>query len=400
MTEDPTITTAIIHAVITRPNQEPRKGSILLRDGKILEILPDQLPSLPRSVKRINADNCRVCPGFIDLHVHGAGGRHFLDPPYRKLESILRTLHGLGTTSLLPTLSAASPKEILAYLSFIREHKAEGTLSSSILGVNLEGPFLSIGKRGAQPLRALRQPDISLLDQILKEGEGLIKIMTLAPELEGALKLVPRLKKAGVIPAAGHTQADYEITVEALKKGLSYATHFFNSYPPLHHRAPGPLAAVLEAEKVDLELIADGFHVSPVMIRLLFRLKEFEHIILVTDGTAALGERLTTFSMGGREVNLEQGAPRLRDGTLVGSTVSLNRSLKNIIEFVGLPFSRALALVTLHPARVLGISSSKGDLGEGMDADLVIMDEKFNVKRTIVAGRTVYSSPGSDKKEK
>ncbi len=385
--------TAITHALIVRPHHSPRQGSILIRDGKILEILHDQFPSLPRGVSRIDAGTRFVCPGFIDLHVHGAGGYHFIDKPYRNLAQIAAALFRCGTTAFLPTVSAASPPEILDYIKFIRGVMSRGPLKGSVLGLNLEGPFLSIGKRGAQPLKTLRPPDPALLEEFLSAADGLVRIMTLAPELEGALPLVKRLCKAGVIAAIGHTQADYGTTRKALDSGLSYATHIFNSYSPLHHRDPGALAALLEDDRVNLELIADGVHVSPVMIRLLFRLKAFEKIILVTDGTVPIGCKIKKFTMGGREVGVEGGMACLRDGTLVGSVIPINLALKNLVEYTGEPFHRALSLATLHPARVLGLAEKKGDLREGMDADLVVMDRKFNIYRTIAGGKVVHPAP-------
>ncbi|HOO76326.1 MAG TPA: N-acetylglucosamine-6-phosphate deacetylase [bacterium] len=396
MTESGTV--AIIHAIILRPNREPRKGSILIRDGKIQELLPDQLPSLSRSVRKINAERNFVAPGFIDLHVHGAGGHHFSDRPYRNLYGIIRTLYRFGTTSCLPTLSALSPEEILEYIRFIKGPASKSKYRSSILGLNLEGPFISIGKRGAQPLRYIRKADPDCLRQFLKEADGLIKIMTLAPELPGGEDLISLLTASGVIAAIGHTQAGYDETRKAVERGLNYATHIFNSYPPLHHREPGALAAILEEELVNAELIADGVHVSPVLIRLLFRLKAFERIHLVTDGTAAMGKKLAKFTMGGRDVSVADGRASLNDGTLVGSVLPMNQALKNLVEYTSVPLSRAISLATLHPARVLGIDHVKGDLGEGMDADLVIFDRKFTVKRTMVGGKEVFPHPpGSGK---
>jgi len=396
-TKDPKIT-AIIHASIIRPNREAFKGSILIKGGKILEILPDQFPVLSKVIRKINARGMYVAPGFIDLHVHGAGGYHFLDKPYRNLNQIVKTLYRYGTTSLLPTLSAAAFRDIIEYIRFIKGYLKRSRIKSSILGLNLEGPFLSIGKRGAQPLRALRLPNNKIVKEFMTEAEGLIKVMTLAPELQNGLSLIKLLKENNIIPAIGHTRADYEITRHALDEGLSYATHFFNSYPPLHHRAPGALAALLEDDMVTLEMISDGVHVSPVLIRLLFKLTSFDKIVLVTDGTAALGKKIKSFSMGGRKVSVKEGMACLSDGTLVGSILSINQALVKLIEFTGFPIHRAISLATLHPARVLGVSERKGDIKEGMDADLVIFDKDLNIKKTIVAGSTVYPVPGRKQK--
>ncbi len=382
--------TAVINAVVLRPGQPPREGGVLFRGEKIERILPKgSHPSSP-AVSVIDAKGDYLIPGFIDLHVHGGGGFHFTDDSGVELPAILKTLARFGTTSLLPTIATSSQKQLLRIVRVVKKAMADKKSGASILGLNLEGPYLSIGKRGAQPLRFLSYPDLQAAEAVLAAAGGSIRIMTLAPELEGSLELIRLLRRSGVIPAIGHTSADYEVTKKAIDAGLVYATHVFNSYPLLHHREPGAVGAVLESDRLHVEVLCDGIHLSPVIIRLLFRLKELEKLLLVTDGTPVIGGRKRRFFMGGREVKVDSQGARLDDGTLVGSMVPMNHALRNVVRFTGLPLSRVLALATLNPARLLGVEDRKGDLGEGMDADLVVMDKKFTVKRTIVAGRTVY----------
>lgn len=382
--------TAIINATILRPGRELRKGSLLLDGDKIAGVLPERFPSLPAGIKTIDARQNYVCPGLIDLHLHGGGGSHFSDKTHRNFLSILKTHARFGTTSLLPTLTASSQEDVIGFIRFIKKELKDSKLRRRVLGLNLEGPFLSIGKRGAQPLRFIRPPNLEDVEKILEEADGFLKIMTLAPELEGAMELIGILKQAGVIPAIGHTNADYEITRRAIKAGLSYATHIFNSYPLLHHRQPGPIGALLESDEVDVEILADGIHVSPVMIRLLLRLKKFEKVIMVTDANAALGERIRHFTMAGREVKVKAGRAQLKDHTLVGSVLPLNQVLKKMVGFTAISLPRLLSLATLHPARLLKLEKMKGDLEEGMDADILIMDRRLRVKRTLVGGETIY----------
>jgi len=387
---NPSRKTAVVNATILRPGREPAKGSLLLEGGKIGRVFPELFPELPAGTKSIDAKRHYVCPGLIDLHLHGGGGSHFSDMTHRNFVSILKTHARFGTTTLLPTLTASSQGDIIAFIRFIRKEIKDKKLARRLLGLNLEGPFLSIGKRGAQPLRFIRPPRLGDMEKILEEADGFLKIMTLAPELPGALELIGMLKRAGVIPAIGHTAADYEITRQAIERGLSYATHIFNSYPILHHRDPGPLGAILEADGIDVEILADGIHVSPVVIRLLLRLKSFEKIIMVTDGNAALGEKIRRFTMAGREVRVKAGRAQLKDRTLVGSVLPLNQALRRMTGFTGIPIWRLLSLATLHPARILKLDEKKGDLKKGMDADILIMDRKLKVKRTLVGGETVY----------
>jgi len=385
-----TASTIIYNARVARPGRPPFRGGVLIRGEKIEKVYENSLSSPPPGVKKIDARRGYLTPGLIDLHIHGGGGRHFWDNPTSSLPFILKRLGAFGVTSVLPTMAANSLENTVGLLRYLRKIPRRSGIMTRVLGVNLEGPYLSIGKRGAQSLRYIHAPRREEVETIFSEADGLVKIMTLAPELKGAISLIRYLKKSGVIAAIGHTHADYETTRRALRAGLSYATHFFNSYPPLHHRQPGPLGAILESEEVDVEIIADGIHVAPAMLRLLFRLKDPSRILLVTDGTAALGTRLKHFTMAGRPVEISDHAARLADGTLVGGGLPLNRALKNIMDFTGRDFPSALSHATSYPARVLGISGRKGDLREGMDADLVIWGSNLSVRRTLVGGKTVY----------
>jgi len=375
-------TTVIFNAVLLRPGRPGSRGGLLLAKGRIARLLGEE-EEPPPAAEEIDARGAYLSPGFIDLHVHGGGGDDFLCPGSRCLERILNFLPRFGVTAVLPTIATPSREQLLGLV---------GLLGPYYQARRTGGPYLSIGKRGAQPLRFIRPPSRVELEEILRAARGSIKIMTLAPELEGVIPLIRLLKKSGVIPAVGHTTADYETTRLAIRAGLSYATHLFNSYPPLHHRQPGAVGAILESSRVKAEFICDGVHLSPVIIRLLFRLKPLEDLLLVTDGVAVLGRRIKRFEMGGREVVVDRDGARLPDGTLVGSMLPMNRALRNAVEFTGLSLSEALRLVTVNPARLLGIADQKGDLCPGMDADLVIMDRHCDIRRTIIAGKTIYKS--------
>jgi len=383
--------TAIVNAVLLRPDEPETRGGLLLRKGRIVRTL-EEGEKPPPGASSIDAKGNYLAPGFIDLHVHGGGGDDFLDGGSRVLDRILNFLPRFGVTSLLPTIATPSRLQLLDLVELLRAYYRGKPRGAQVLGINLEGPYLSIGKRGAQPLRFIRLPSRDELKEILQAAGGAVKIMTLAPELEGALSLIRLLKRSGVIPAVGHTTADYETTRQAIRAGLSYATHLFNSYPSFHHRRPGAVGAILESDRVRVEIIGDGVHLAPVTIRLIFRLKPLADLLLVTDGVAVLGRRLKTFEMGGREVTVDRNGARLPDGTLVGSMLPMNRALRNIAEFTGLPLSRALRLVTANPARLLGLADRKGGLRPGMDADLVLIDRRGNVRRTVIAGKTVYQS--------
>lgn len=383
-------TTAIINAVILRPGYPPAPGGVLLSSGKIKRILSEgELPPVSAPLV-IDARGYYLTPGFIDLHVHGGGGSDFSDERGRKLIRIIKFLASFGTTAVLPTIATSSREDLFRIVRFIAPFYTGNKMGGRVLGINLEGPYLSIGKRGAQPLRFIRNPDLIEIEKLLDMAGGAIKIMTLAPELKGAFDLIRLLKQSGVIAAAGHTTADYEIMKAAIKAGISYATHIFNSYPILHHRETGAVGALLESDRVDTEILCDGIHISPVLIRLLFRMKRIERLLLVTDGIEVMGRRIKSFVMGGRRVIVDSAGARMADGTLVGSMLPMNHALRNVVKFTEVPLSDALVLATTNPARLLGVEDRKGDIRIGMDADLVIMDKKCNIKRTIIAGETVF----------
>lgn len=384
-------TTAIINAVLLRPGETPTRGGLLFQKGRIVRLLEEgERP--PSGATVVDGAGCYLVPGFIDLHVHGGGGDDFLDGGSRTLDRILNFLPHFGVTSVLPTIATPDRGHLFDLIELLRIYHGSRPRGTRVLGINLEGPYLSIGKRGAQPLRFIRMPSQDEAGEIIRAAGGAVRIMTLAPELEGALPLVKLLKRSGIIPAVGHTTADYETTRLAIRAGLSYATHLFNSYPSLHHRRPGALGAILESSRVRVEIICDGIHLSPVIIRLVCRIKPLEDLLLVTDGVAVLGRRIKKFEMGGREVTVDHNGARLPDGTLVGSMLPMNRALRNFADFTGLHLSDALRLVTVNPARLLGMEDQIGDLRPGMDADLVLLDRRGNIRRTIIAGKTVYQS--------
>lgn len=381
---------AIVNAVLVRPNRDPAPGSLLIRGGKIDRVFAERRPVLPPSAVVIDARGRRVTPGLIDLHLHGGGGRHFGANEEGGISDILAAHARFGTTAVLPTIAAAPLEEMLEVIRSLKKARDRTISGARILGLHLEGPFLSRGKRGAQPLRHLRPARPAEAEKILSAAGGLIRIMTLAPELDAGFRVIAALRRAGVIPAIGHTEADYATARRAIRAGASYATHLFNAYPPVHQRRPGALIALLEAEEVDCEIIADGVHVAPVMLKLLCRLKGSDRIVAVTDSSAALGGRPASFRMFGRMVRVRGGAARLDDDTLAGSVVPLSRAVRNLTRFSGGGFPRALAAATVNPARILGLSGRMGDLARGMDADLAIWEKDGTVWKTLVGGGIVH----------
>lgn len=362
--------------MVTRPGRASFRGGVLIEAGRVARVFRGEPDRVRRAVEEIDAGGDILAPGLLDLHTHGGAGGDFLTASPETLERIARFHFRSGVTGFLATLSTASAGRIASAADTIRSYYSRPTRAALFLGLHLEGPFLNPDRAGAQSRRYIRPPDPELLEELLRAAGKTARMMTFAPELEGAEELIPRLKAAGVIPSIGHSEGDYRATRRALRAGVSYAAHLFNAFPPLHHRAPGPLGAILESGRVDTEIIADGFHISPPVVRILFRLQPPERIILVSDSVSATG--------GSGPV----GPPRRRGGVLAGGGRGLGECLWNAVRWTGLPLREVLKGATVNPARVLGIE--RGDIARGRPADLTLWTATGELKRTILKGRTVY----------
>lgn len=356
-------------------------GDLLVQDGRIAAVGEGVARRAPRA---LDVSPLYVAPGFLDLQANGALGQTFLTAPAEGIRAILDFFARHGTTGLLATLTPAPWAELRAALARLR-----GIAHPLLLGVHLEGPFLAEGQRGAHPQAHLRPPCEAAARDLLGEFGSLIRLWTLAPELPGALEVLRALREKGVVGAAGHSEASYVEACRAFAAGVALVTHLFNGMRPFHHREPGLVGAALERE-VFVSLICDGIHVHPAVLRLVAKWKGFDCLILVTDAVAPTGLPDGDYELFGRRVRVEGGAPRLPDGTLAGSTLTLDRAVRNFWEFTGCSLPEAVRCATLNPARLLGIDDRKGSLAPGKDADLVIFDEDLTVHYTIVGGRIVY----------
>lgn len=360
------------------------RADLEISRGRITRIIEGGRKSRPTG-EAIDARGLYVAPGFIDLQVNGGGGADFMEATAEEIEGIIRFHNAHGTTALLATTLAAPVAEVRAACERVRRAGL-----GSILGLHIEGSFVSPERKGAHDPRYFLSPSWENF-RILAEGyEDFVKVVTLAPELEGALNLIEGLKAAGIVPALGHSNATYEEARAAVEKGIRLFTHFFNAMRGFHHREPGAVGAAFDSE-VMVELIADGVHVHPAAVRLLLKAKGVDKICLVTDSISAAGLGDGQYSLVDQEVIVEGGVARLADGTLAGSTLTMERAVKNFMEFTGLSLPEAVRAATLNPARLLGLEQRKGSIAVGKDADLVIFDEAFNVHYTIIGGEIVYA---------
>lgn len=370
---------AITHAKILL-NDRFIEGKTLLFDHQIIDIV-DKIDM--NEVDIIDANGAYVSAGFIDLHIHGNGGADVMDATPDTLETISSTLLQTGTTSFLATTMTMSDQDIDKALQNIQLHASKVT-GANILGIHLEGPFINASKHGAQDKEYVQTANLALIENYLAE----IKMITLAPEIEGSEHFVKLLTKEfpDIILSIGHSDASYEKTQESFAWGISHATHLFNAMNPYHHRKPGIVGAVFDSD-VTCDIIADLVHTHPSVLELVQRIKK-EKLILITDAMRAGCMKCGTYDLGGRRVEVNEGKAVLEDGTLAGSVLKMNDALANMKAHTSMDIVEIVNSATKIPAGKLGIN--KGELKKGYDSDIVIFDENFSIISTIVGGEVKY----------
>ncbi len=365
-------------------------GGDITFDGARIQAV-GSLAGAPGTV--IDATDLLVMPGFIDVHTHGGGGYNLHAVDAEEIHAYARWAPETGVTSFLIGVvgvpGALPEAQLGAAVAAINawERGAEP------LGIHLEGPYINVKRRGAHMPAWLRLPNVDELERVLALTSGHLRLITLAPELPGAAPMIRRLVEAGVTVSMGHTDATYEQTLEAVQLGITHATHCCNAMRPLHHRDPGPLGAIAQAPQVYGELIADGVHVHPAMMRILMRILGPKRTIVITDALSAAGlDEDTKFDFAGQPAQLLHGAARLADGTITGSVLTMDRALRNIVQMTGVSLQEAVGMLTLNPALAARVAARKGRLQAGCDADLVILDKAFTLQATICQGRVAFAT--------
>jgi N-acetylglucosamine-6-phosphate deacetylase len=365
------------------------KSDVLVKEDKIAEVGPDL--RRPRGAEVIDATGHHIAPGFIDLHIHGGVGQMFEFADAGGCAKIAAMLARSGTTGFLATLAAMPRESTLSAIETAGEVSGnEG--GAKLLGIHMEGPYLNPEAVGAQMGSALKRPSLDDLARYLDAAGDLLKIMTLAPELDGALELISALKSRGIVAAVGHSTATFDEIKEAVQAGLTHVSHTYNAMRGLHHREPGVVGAALAMDLLTTELICDGHHVHPAAVSIVMRCKPREKITLVTDAVAALGMPEGEYDFLGEPALVKGGAVRLkRSDSLAGSVLTLNVAIKNVFQWFGdIALREIFMMASLNPARVIGVDASKGQIEIGKDADIVLMDDRFNVALTMVEGQIVY----------
>jgi N-acetylglucosamine-6-phosphate deacetylase len=365
---------------------ETKIVSILIENGTIIQI--GQI-NTNTGCKTLDAQGRIAAPGFIDVHIQGAGGADILDATPEALKAISHTCARFGVTSFLAT-TVFKPEQKNQHLTVSADHVGRDLGGANLLGIHLEGPFISIPKKGMIQPDCICHPSTQVLDEILDTTNGQLKMMTIAPELPDCAQLIKCLTDSSVIASFGHSSATYEQTIEGFNAGISHVTHLFNAMPSLHHRAPGPLAAIFQTKHITAQLIPDGVHIHPAVLKLAYEILGPNRTIPITDGMQALGLGDGKFIYNGIEYESKNGTARYEDGTLIGTALGLSQLLKRLTSFTDCPFESAIKAVTQKTAELLGVEDRKGSIAPGKDADLVLLDRNYTVHKTIVAGKVVF----------
>ena len=360
-----------------------QQKTVAMEEGK-LRLLP---PDTPVSGEVYDAAGKKVVPGFIDIHTHGAVGVDVNGATAADLEKIGTFFAGNGTTAWLASVLTDTEEQTRWCIDQYKEWKREAREGAELLGIHLEGPFLAPAYKGAMPEHLLRHGDAGLLRSYQEQAEGGIRYLTVSPEVEGTVDMIPAARELGIVTAIGHSGADYDTAMSAIAAGAQAATHTFNAMLLLHQHRPAILGAVLESD-VYCEAICDGRHLHPGIVRLLLKVKGLDRVVAITDSIMAAGLPDGKYHLGVNEVVGEDGDAKLAsDGTRAGSTLTQDAALKNLLAWTGRPLEDILPLLTENPARLAGVFQRKGSIADGKDADLVVLDGDCRVEAVFLKGR-------------
>ncbi|MBX2998447.1 MAG: N-acetylglucosamine-6-phosphate deacetylase [Caldilineaceae bacterium] len=376
--------------VATTYASEFQAGNLVFsEDGWIEEITPaDSTPPIEEDQLQLDASGCTVLPGFIDVHIHGSNGFDTMDATPDALHAMSRFLARHGVTGFYATTMTASHAATLAAVQNAATVIEDPLPGARLLGVHLEGPYLSPEFPGAQKKAYVRDPNLAEFDELIAAGP--VRLITLAPERPGADILIERARARGIIVILGHTAATYEQATDAIRRGAGQATHTFNAMTGLHHRQPGMVGATLSNDAIYAQIIPDNIHVHPAAMAILARCKGPDRTLLITDAIRAAGLPEGATELGGQPVTVRDGACRLADGTLAGSIVTMDLALRNFLQAADWSLAHGWPVSSRSAARSLGLDDELGTIAPGYRADLVLLDRNLDIVATLVGGRLVY----------
>lgn len=369
--------------------QEIIHGHLLIKDGKIDQIYRDLPSDFNDQIKVIEANQLNLIPGFIDTHIHGANGADVMDATPEAIETMANYLVSEGTTSFLATTITQSIDKIKAALANLGQYKNTDA-GAEMIGIHLEGPFVEKSKAGAQPIEHIMKPDLDLFNQWQQLAHNKIKTVTIAPEHDQNYQFTSALRQASINVSAGHTDVNFSEIKEAVRHGVNQVTHLCNAMNGIHHRDIGVVGGAFLLEDIKAEVIADGIHVDPAMLQLIYQNVGAERLILITDSMRAKGLEPGNYELGGQPVHVTEDRAVLTNGTLAGSVLRMIDGVKKIFSMRDVSFHDIILMASINPAKQVGVITEKGSIEIGKDADLLLVDDDFDLKLTFKKGKIVY----------
>ncbi len=388
--------TAISAAELLTPTEQISSPVVLVEDGLVTRLGSREAVEIPSNATLLEFPSAVLAPGFIDIHIHGSAGYDVMQGQQKGLEKMASFLAHRGVTSFLATTVTAERPVLLAAVERLAEQIDKWPSDSPAatpFGIHMEGPWISKVRCGVHPTTAIENPSLEMFDRYYRAANGYLRLITIAPELPGATEVIREAVKRGVRVSLGHTDSELRHADAALQAGATHATHTFNAMRPLNHRDPGVLGRVLESSAISAEIIADGIHVDPVVVDLFLRCKGADQAVLVTDATSATGMPDGQYKLGTFEVTVKGDRCEF-NGNLAGSVLTLERAVRNVMQYSGWSLGQSVRLATANPARVVG-ESCRGTISPGKRADITILSPKGEVVECFAAGRAIVGKSGS-----
>lgn len=375
-------TTLIKNIRIITPYEVLHNYVVIISDGKIEAIESEQAINVKSIEKVIDGKGQYLSPGFIDIHNHGNSGYDFMDATEEAIYEIGQYHLKNGVTSYLGTIITQSYENMLRAAKNIADYKNKNN-SASIVGIHLEGPFFSVDKKGAQPEEYIIEPYLDFVKDVIDISGNKLKMVSLAPEKDGAAKIISFLKQNNITAAMAHSNATYDEAINGINNGITVATHLYNGMRELNHREPGIIGASLNDDRVYCELIYDRIHLHDAAVKIALKMKGSDKIILVSDAMRAAGLKDDIYELGGQKVTVKNGAARLDNGSLAGSTLNIKTAVYNMVKYLNVPIHEAVKMASLNPAKAIGIDKHKGSIETDKDADLILIDDEFNITHIV-----------------
>lgn len=377
------------------PIEELEDGFVVTEGGRISEISRRETTEIPKGAALIDFGDAILAPGFFDIHIHGGAGIDAMRASASDLPRLGRFLASHGVTGYFPTTVAASMDSTCRALEHLADAiEAGGSRATSVealpLGIHLEGPFLSHKRRGVHPLENLLSPTVEIFDRLWQAARGHVRMMTIAPELPGAMEVIAEAARRKVCVSIGHSDAEMPVAQQGVRAGARHATHTFNAMRPLDHRDPGILGEVLTDDALSADIIADGIHLSPAVVQIFLKAKGPEHAVLITDAISATGMPEGRYQLGPIEVEVKDGKCTSGD-SLAGSVLTMDRAVRNVTQFSSWNLRDAVRAATFNPARTVGMGNKHGTLVPGAEANFVVLNARGEVLKTVIAGRESQS---------